>query len=84
QTQADYFAPKEIHLSTQEFYTSDYDLSAFDSNQLGLGFRYSKVEGLGKIYRFSIKSLDIRYQNYDRSDGLKANMVSTGIKIIFE
>lgn len=84
QTQADYFAPKEIHLSTQEFYTSDYDLSAFNSNQLGLGIRYSKVEGLGKIYRFSIKSLDVRYQNYDRSDGLKANIVSTGIKIIFE
>lgn len=84
QTQADYFAPKETHISTQEFYTSDYDLAAFDSNQLGLGFRYAKVEGIGKIYRFSIKSLDIRYQHYKRSDGLSADMISTGIKIIFE
>lgn len=84
QSETDYFAPKETHLSTQEFYTSDYDLSAFDSHQLGLGLRYAKAEGLGKIYRFTIKSIDLRYQHYDRSDGLTADIISTGLKIIFD
>lgn len=84
QTAADYFAPKEVHLSTTPFYTSDYDLSAYDSHQFGVGFRYTKPTGLAKLYRFTIKSLDVRYQHYDRSDGLKSDIISTGFKIIFE
>ncbi len=84
QTAADYFAPKEVHVSTQTYYTSDYDLSAYDSNQLGFGFRYTKPTGLAKIYRFTVKSLDVRYQHYDRSDGLKSDIISTGFKLLFE
>jgi hypothetical protein len=43
QTQSKYFAPYETHLSTEEFYTSDYDLSAFDANQYGFGFSYTDI-----------------------------------------
>lgn len=84
QTAADYFAPKEVHISTHKFYTSDYDLSAYNSNQLGFGFKYSKPQGLSKIYRFTIKSVDMRYQHYNRSDGLQSDIISTGLKVIFE
>ena len=33
QSKSDYFAPFDEHLSTEEFYTSDYDLSEFNSSQ---------------------------------------------------
>jgi hypothetical protein len=36
QGQADYFAPYDTHLSSEQYYTSDYDLSTFDSNSVGL------------------------------------------------
>lgn len=82
QTAADYFAPFEENLSTQEFYTSDYDLSKFDSNQFGLGIKYTDIFTKAKIYTFGIKTVDLRYNNYTRSDGLNAGIVSFGIKFV--
>ena len=43
QTAADYFAPYEGHLSTDTFYTSDYDLSEYSANQLGFGISYTDI-----------------------------------------
>ncbi len=82
QTAADYFAPYEQNLSTQEFYTSDYDLSKFDSNQYGLGIKYTDVFTKAKIYTFGIKTVDLRYNNYSRSDGLNSGIISFGIKFV--
>ena len=36
QSEADYFKPYDQHLSSSSYYTSDYDLSKFKSNQVGL------------------------------------------------
>lgn len=82
QTQADYFAPYETHLSTEEFYTSDYDLSGFHSNQFGIGLTYTDIFLGAKIWRFGIKNIDLRYNHYNRSDGLQANIISFGIKFV--
>ena len=41
QSAADYFAPYNEHLSTDEFYTSDYDLSEYSANQFSLGITYT-------------------------------------------
>ena len=84
QNAADYFAPYEAHLSTSQYYTSDYDLSAFSSHQYGLGFKYTDIFGKLKIAGFGMKSLDIRYSNYNRSDGLKAGIASFGIKFVMD
>ncbi|MBK7425823.1 MAG: DUF3570 domain-containing protein [Saprospiraceae bacterium] len=43
QTGSKYFAPFQTHLSTEIFYTSDYDLSAFESHKYGLTIRYSPL-----------------------------------------
>lgn len=82
QTAADYFAPFEVHLSTQKYYTSDYDLSAFDSHQYGLGIKYTDVFTKTKLLTFGLKSVDLRYSNYTRSDGLDAGIISFGIKFV--
>jgi len=84
QTAADYFAPYEGHLSTSNFYTSDYDLSAFSSHQIGLGFNYTDVFAKMKFLGFGLKSVDLRYNYYDRSDGLTANITSMGIKFVMD
>ena len=84
QTAADYFSEYNTHLSTQEFYTSDYDLSKFDSNQFGIGLRYTDIFTKLKIFKFGLKSIDIKYSSYNRSDGLKASIISGGIKFILD
>ena len=84
QTEADYFAPFDEHLSTSEFYTSDYDLSKFNSHQYGLGFKYTDVFTKFKIFNFGLKTFDLRYSYYDRSDGLKSSIISAGFKFILD
>ncbi|MBH8568683.1 DUF3570 domain-containing protein [Microvirga sp. STS02] len=78
QTAARYFAPFMEHSINDTYYTSDYDLSAFSANKVGLGLRYSPVYGIGRFHvpgknaqglprvmRF--KSLDLRYANYQQT-----------------
>lgn len=84
QNAADYFAPYETHLSTSTFYTSDYDLSKFDSHQYGVGIRYNDIFTKFKLFNFGLKTIDFRYNHYDRSDGLNANIFSAGFKFILD
>ncbi len=84
QTAIDYFAPFEAHQSTQQYYTSDFDLSSFDAHQYGLGVRYTDIFTKFKLFKFGLKSIDLRYAQYDRSTGLKASIISGGFKFIFD
>ncbi|MFK7923417.1 MAG: DUF3570 domain-containing protein [Bacteroidia bacterium] len=81
QTAASFFAPYNEHLDGATYWTSDFDLSAFQSHRLGLGVRFSPLYGLlrfrlGKKRIAMFKSLGLRYAYYQRSDGLKANILS--------
>lgn len=84
QTQSKYFAPFEKHYSTEEFYTSDYDLSTFDANQYGFGVTYTDIFTSSKIWKFGMKNIDFRFNHYDRSDGLKANIATVGFKFVMQ
>lgn len=84
QTAADYFSPFDTHLSTSEFYTSDYDLSKFTSNQWGLGLSYTDIFTKLKIFDFGLKSIDLKYNNYQRSNGLKANFIGFSFKFVMD
>ncbi|NDK18686.1 MAG: DUF3570 domain-containing protein, partial [Zetaproteobacteria bacterium] len=89
QLQARYFAPKSQHLSTELFYTSDYDLSTFNSSQYGMGFTIAPPLGIFNLdtsndrKRFRFKSFDIRYNYYSRTDGLDANILSLNAQFSF-
>ncbi len=78
QTAANYFAPYAAHDPTDEFYTSDFDLSGFNSHKVGGGIKYSPLWKLGKRYGM-LKSIAIRYAHYRRTNGLVANMVTGSI-----
>jgi hypothetical protein len=86
QTAADYFAPYLTHSVADEYYTSDYDLSAFSANKVGLGLRYAPLYGLGRFKLGSritkFKSLDLRYGYYRQSTGLTANVVSADLSFV--
>ena len=82
QTASMYFAPFEQHYSTETFYTSDYDLSGFQSKQYGLGATYTDLFTEFQLFGMGLKNIDFRYNRYLRSDGLKANIVTFGFKFI--
>lgn len=46
QTASKYFAPYKQHLSTETYYTSDYDLSDLYSHKYGIGFKYYPTYGI--------------------------------------
>ncbi|MNX61457.1 hypothetical protein D3C86_923910 [compost metagenome] len=79
-----YYAPYETHLSTEEFYTSDADLAEFDANQYGFGVSYTDIFTGGKIWKFGLKNVDFRFNHYERSDNLSANIATIGFKFIMQ
>jgi len=78
----DYFAPFEQHFSSQRYYTSDYDLSSFDSHQFGAGLSYTAVFSPFSIFKFGLKNVDFRYNHYTRSDNLEADIFTIAIKFV--
>lgn len=84
QTQADYFAPYNEHFSTDTYYTSDYDLSAFDANQYGLGLRYTDIFTKSHLWKFGLKSIDLEYSKYDRDTSFSANLIAFSFKFVMD
>ncbi|GLB49480.1 DUF3570 domain-containing protein [Neptunitalea lumnitzerae] len=82
QSAADYFAPYEAHVSTESFYTSDYDLSKFNANQFSLGISYTDIFTKFKLWKLRLKSIDLKYSYYERNTGFSANIISGGLKFI--
>jgi hypothetical protein len=82
QSAADYFAPYNQHLSSATYYTSDYDLSKFTANNYGFGLSYTDIFTKGRIWKYGIKSIDFKYNYYERNTGLNASMFSFGLKLV--
>jgi len=82
QTAADQFGAYETHLSTDAFYTSDYDLSKYNANQFGFGLNYTDIFTKFHIFQFGLKSIDLKYYNYKRNTGLSSNIITAGFKFV--
>lgn len=79
QNAAKYFQPIYQHNLGEEFFTSDYDLSAFSSNMIGLGYKMiDHDKGLFNVKR--INSLEIRYGYYNRNNGLSSHIITLAMK----
>jgi hypothetical protein len=79
QTSAAYFAAYQQHKTSDAFYTSNYDLSSFESNFYGMGIKHSPLHGLFGIN--CLQTAELRYGHYSRSNGLKADILSINLKI---
>src|SRR6185436_11610622 len=78
QTAIKYFAPFSEHMETDQYYTSNFDLSSFNSNFLGAGIRLTPLNGVFGYKHFNM--VEIRYGFYKRSNGLQSNIVSVNLK----
>jgi len=82
QTAANAFAAYNQHLSSEEFFTSDYDLSNYTANQFGFGITYTNILADLHIWKLGLKSIDLKYNLYQRDSGLNAGIVSLGFNFI--
>lgn len=78
QSAINYFAPYGQHTVSNEFYSSDFDLSKLTSHSEGIGFRAVSPDGILGIKR--LNTLEIRFDHYNRSTGLISNIVSLHAK----
>ena len=84
QTAADYFNPYEGALSTDEFYTSDYDLSEYSANQFGFGVSYTDIFTKTHIWKIGLKSIDLKFYQYDRNTTFSSNIIAAGFKFVID
>ena len=78
QSAVNYFAPYEMHTASDNYYTSNYDLSKFNSDFFGAGFRISPPDGVFKIQHLA--ALEIRYGHYHKTTGMNSNIISLNLK----
>lgn len=79
QTAADYFRPFQKHTILDELYTSDYDLSKFNSHMIGASYRVLD-SGNGIFHVKRINTLELRYGYYTRDNGLNSHIVTLLLK----
>ncbi|OJJ16948.1 hypothetical protein BKI52_29980 [marine bacterium AO1-C] len=81
QNQAQYFAPYRQHNLTETFFTSDYDLSGFSSQFVGVGLRLAPPKG---ILIKPLSALSVRYGMYRRSTGLASDIFTVNLTYKFK
>ncbi|WP_309641098.1 DUF3570 domain-containing protein [Flavobacterium sp.] len=79
-TQSDikYFKGYKEHTAAEEFYTSNYDLSQFNSSFLGMGMKFTPLKGVLGIKHFH--TLEMRYGHYTKTTNMVSDIVSINIK----
>jgi len=78
QSGINYFAPYAAHTAQEQYYTSNFDLSKFNSNFYGAGIRIAPPKGIFGQEHFSM--IELRYGHYTRTNGLNSDIVSMNLK----
>ncbi|MDQ6843327.1 MAG: DUF3570 domain-containing protein [Bacteroidota bacterium] len=78
QTAADYFAPYGTHATTDQYYSSNYDLSAFNSQFFGVNLKITPKNGVFNVPFFN--TLELRYGHYTQTTGLQADNIGINLK----
>ncbi len=73
QTASKYFAGYAEHKTTEQFYTSNYSLSALNSQFMGVGVHLAPPKG---IFTEHISSMEVRYGHYSQTTDLTSNIIS--------
>lgn len=84
QSAASYFNPYNSALSTDEFYTSDFDLSEYSANQLGFGISYTDIFTNLHLLSFGLKSIDVKFYKYDRNTSFQSSILTAGLKFVMD
>jgi hypothetical protein len=78
QTAVDYFKAYKTHTAADQYYTSNYDLSTFNSNFYGAGIRLTPPKGVFALEHFNM--LEIRYGHYAKNIGMNSDIISLNMK----
>ncbi len=78
QTAIKYFAAYGAHKTTDQYYTSNYDLSTFNSHFFGAGIRLIPPKGVFGSEHFNM--LEIRYGHYTKNIGMNSDIVSVNLR----
>ncbi|MDR6564065.1 MULTISPECIES: DUF3570 domain-containing protein [unclassified Arcicella] len=78
QTAVKYFNPYGKNDINSAYYTSDYDISGFNSTFIGSGVRFVPANGILGIKEWN--SLELRYGHYTRTTGMTSNIVTMLVK----
>jgi hypothetical protein len=84
QTASDYFRPFQEALSTETYYTSDYDLSQYSSNQLGFGVSYTDIFTKIHVVNFGLKTIDLKMYKYARNTTFTSSFITVGFKFVMD
>jgi len=78
QSAVKYFKAYGEHTGNEEFYTSNYDLSGFNSNFIGMGLKFTPAKGVLGIRHFN--TVELRYGHYTRTTQMTSDIVSINLK----
>ena len=78
QSATKYFEGYARQTAADAYYTSNYDLSQFDSDFLGMGLKFTPLKGIFGIQNFH--TVEIRYGHYAKSNDLVSDIVSINMK----
>ena len=73
-----YFAAYQAHTAADNYYTSNYDLSAFNSHFFGAGIRLTPPKGVFGLEHLNM--LELRYGHYSKNIGMQSNIISLNLK----
>jgi hypothetical protein len=73
QTGSNYFAAYGKHTANDQYYTSNYSLSALTSHFIGAGVHYAPPTG---IFNQHISAMEVRFGHYTQSTQLYASVLS--------
>jgi hypothetical protein len=73
-----YFNPYGVHTAQNNYYSSNYDLSKFQSNFFGAGIKITPPKGV--FGQQHINMLELRYGHYSKSIGMNANIISLNLR----
>jgi hypothetical protein len=76
QSASNYFAPFKVHTPADEYYTSNYALSAFSGQYFGTGVRLSPPGGVGSKH---LSVVEIRYGHYAETTNLVSNLIALNL-----
>lgn len=78
QTAAKYFAPIYGHELGARYATSNYEYSAFNSDYMGLNFRFVPLKGFLGIKAISM--VELRFGHYKQTTGLESNNIGLNLR----
>lgn len=73
-----YFNTYGTHNASELFYTSNFDLSTFNSNFFGAGLKFTPPKGVLGIKHFN--TVEIRYGHYTKTTQMTSDIVSIHLK----